>query len=224
MSEQVDIIDSIRDELGARDARLVAVSKTKPVEEIRKVYDKGQRIFGENRAQEMASKFEQLPEDIEWHMIGHLQRKKVKSISSFVHMIHSIDSFRLLEEVEKQAARQERIIKVLLQFKIATEESKYGLTEEDIPSFFDQLDQLNPGHIVISGVMGMASFVDDHKQIADEFSHLHSIFVKLKRQYFRDNASFKELSMGMSGDYKIALKYGSTLVRIGSLIFGPRNT
>ncbi len=214
--------ESLKSHLEDKGVTLVAVSKTKPVDTIQAVYDQGQRIFGENRAQEMAEKQPQLPYDIEWHMIGHLQRNKVKYIAPFVSLIHSIDSMRLLRAVNKEALANGRVIDVLLQFKIAEEESKYGLEIDQFISDFNALDSELSG-VRFRGVMGMASFVNDEKQVRGEFRTLKSYFNRLKQDIFR-NDDFDVISMGMSGDYQIAIEEGSTMVRIGSLIFGPRNT
>lgn len=214
--------ESLKSLLEEKGVALVAVSKTKPVDAIQAVYDQGQRIFGENRAQEMADKQPQLPYDIEWHMIGHLQRNKVKYIAPFVSLIHSIDSMRLLKAVNKEALANGRVIDVLLQFKIAKEESKYGLEIEQFISDFKALDNDLSG-IRVRGVMGMASFVEDEPQIRKEFRTLRSHFEQLADELFTDE-DFNIISMGMSGDFEIAIEEGSTMVRIGSLIFGPRNT
>lgn len=205
----------ITEKLENTNIKLVVVSKYRPLEQLQALYDRGQRRFGENRVQEILEKHPALPDDIEWHFIGHLQTNKVKQIVPFVHLIHSIDSWRLLTEVNKQAEKVDRIIPVLLQFKIAQEESKYGLTLNDLKSF-------NPAdypNIRFSGVMGMASFVDDEFQVRREFSLLRDIFTVLNTDYFPDNEYFKEISMGMSGDYKLAIAEGSTMLRVGSLVF-----
>lgn len=211
----------LKNELGQ--ARLVAVSKTQPPLAIMHLYDLGQRIFGENKVQELVPKYEALPKDIEWHLIGHLQSNKVKYIGPFVSMIHSVDSLKLLEEINKQAAKNQRVIKCLLQFKINDEETKFGL---DLEEAFDLL--ASPSYpmlknIQLCGVMGMASFVDDETQIRREFQNLKSIFEQLKSRFFKEDAAFCEISMGMSDDYQIALEEGSTLVRIGTKLFGARN-
>ena len=217
------MIAQILQELKPFNARLVAVSKTKPVGDIRKIYDLGQRIFGENRVQELMAKVDLLPEDIEWHLIGHLQRNKVKYIAPFIGMIHSVDSLELAKEINKQAARNDRRIPVLLQIRIAEEETKFGIETNKIDQFVEEMLAKNWHHLEIAGVMGMASFVDDEKQISAEFNKLKEIFDHLKSRYFEEETSFREISMGMSGDYQIALQQGSTMVRIGSLIFGARN-
>lgn len=215
-------LQQILHELEPYDAKLIAVSKTKPIEAIQQIYDQGQRSFGENRAQELAAKYKLLPKDIEWHMIGHLQSNKVKYIASFVAMVHAIDSIALLEEVNKRAGMHDRCISVLLQVKVAQEESKYGFDPVELEEVVGLIDSLNLPNVQIAGLMGMASFVDDADQVASEFKLLKDTFDRLKSQQFRDDASFKELSMGMSGDYLLALAAGSTMVRIGSLIFGVR--
>lgn len=201
---------------------LVAVSKTKPIAVLQEAYDAGQRIFGENRVPELVEKSEVLPKDIEWHMIGHLQRNKVKMIAPFVSLIHAVDSLRLLAEIDKEAKKNERAIKVLLQFHIAQEQTKYGLDLEEARDLLnpEQFQQMQ--NIKIAGVMGMATFTDNEDQVRSEFRTLKSIFETLKSEFFSDKDSFKEISMGMSGDYKIAIEEGSTMVRIGSSIFGSR--
>lgn len=202
-------------------ARLVAVSKIKPVSDILALYEAGQRIFGENYVQELVDKASQLPQDIRWHFIGHLQSNKVKYIASFVSMIHGVDSLKLLQEINKQAAKHHRAIDCLLQIHIATEETKFGLDEQELYQLLDQASGLP--HVRIAGLMGMASNTDDEAQIHREFAGLKALHDHVKAKYFPDTADFKELSTGMSGDYKIALEEGSTLVRIGSLLFGARN-
>jgi pyridoxal phosphate enzyme (YggS family) len=187
------------------------------------MYDAGQRIFGENRVQELLEKKDHLPSDIEWHLIGHLQRNKVKQIAPFIAMIHSLDSIELAREINKQAVKNQREIPVLLQFRIALEETKFGIALNSVDHFMKELVQSKLDHLKICGVMGMASFVDDNQQILDEFQTLHNIFETIQMNYFKADPSFKEISMGMSGDYLLALKAGSTLVRIGSLLFGSRS-
>lgn len=216
------MLEEILSELSETKTRLVAVSKTKPSSAIQDMYDSGQRIFGENRVQELCQKYEVLPKDIEWHLIGHLQRNKVKYIAPFVAMIHAVDSVELLREINKQAAKNERIIDCLLQFKIAEEDSKFGLDEEDILPFLRSGEWKELHNITLKGVMGMATFTDDMEQVRKEFKHLKSIFDQLKNELL-NNDQFSEISMGMSGDYSIAIEEGSTLVRIGSLLFGKRN-
>lgn len=217
------MLDKIRRDLAPTGTRLVAVSKTKPMAAIMELYEQGQRIFGENRVQELVEKEEGLPKDIQWHLIGHLQRNKVKYIAPFVAMIHSVDSLKLLKEIDKQALKQERVIDVLLQFHISEETSKFGLSLEEAVQLLESEDYTAMANIRIVGVMGMATFTDDQKQVREEFRELKSIFDQLKAQYFAENDSFKEISMGMSGDYPLAIEEGSTLVRIGSLLFGQRD-
>ena len=214
---------SLLEHLNARKVKLVAVSKTKPTEMIMDLYRDGQRIFGENRAQEMASKHELLPKDIEWHMIGHLQKNKVKYIAPFVTMVESCDSLRLLQTIEKEAAKNDRTIDILLQMRIAKEETKYGMTLPEVKSLLDSEDYSEMQHIRVKGVMGMATFTDNLEQVRSEFKVLKKAFDVLKIQYFQDDPNFSEISMGMSGDYKLAIEEGSTMVRIGSLLFGARN-
>lgn len=197
---------------------LVAVSKTKPVTTLMQAYNAGQRIFGENKIQEMESKWEQMPEDVEWHMIGHVQRNKVKYMAPFVSLIHAVDSLKLLREIEKQASKNERIIDCLLQIKIADEESKFGMTEADALTLLKSETFKKAKHVRIIGLMGMATFTDDETQIASEFRRLKEFYDSLKEVY-----NLSALSMGMSSDYRIAIENGSTMVRVGSAIFGERN-
>jgi pyridoxal phosphate enzyme (YggS family) len=201
---------------------LIAVSKTKPVSDILEAYNAGQRHFGENKVQEMMDKYPQLPKDIHWHLIGHLQTNKVKYIAPFVSLIHSVDSLKLLKEINKQAEKNNRVIDCLLQFHIATEETKFGLDLEEASDLLDSNDLRNLHNIRIVGVMGMASFTDDEEQVRKEFRHLRSIFDKLKNTRFPHENSFSVISMGMSGDYQLAIEEGSTMVRVGSSIFGSR--
>ncbi len=201
-------------------ARLVAVSKTKPNSAIQELYEAGQLIFGENRVQELVAKQEALPKDIQWHCIGHLQRNKVKYIAPFVAMIHSIDSIELLKEVNKQGKKNDRRIPVLLQFHIASEDSKFGLEITEAKNILEHKETFE--FIDFAGVMGMATFTSDKDQVRSEFRLLKGIFDQLKQQYFQVDSNFKEISMGMSGDYKLAIEEGSTMVRIGSLLFGNR--
>ena len=201
---------------------LIAVSKTKPNEDLLEAYDAGQRHFGENKVQELCEKWNSLPKDIHWHIIGHLQTNKVKYIAEFIHLIHAVDSIKLLQEIDKQAKKHERIIPCLLQFHIAKEESKFGLSISEAEALLQTSVYATLTNIRIAGVMGMASFVDDEKQITNEFNELTQIYTTLKNNYFKDVASFREISMGMSGDYPIAIKCGSTMIRVGSTIFGVR--
>ena len=212
----------ILDELAPYQAQLVAVSKTKPVEQIQALYDLGQRDFGENRVQELVEKAAVLPPDIRWHLIGHLQTNKVKYIAPFVHLIHSVDSPRLLQEIEKQARQEERQIGCLLQFKIAEEETKYGLELETAVELLESDAFAEYTGVRIEGVMGMATFTEEEEQVRREFKNLSTIFQQLKARFFADNPAFRTISMGMSGDYRIALEEGSTMLRIGSLLFGVR--
>ena len=197
---------------------LVAVSKTKPVADLMKAYHAGQRIFGENYVQELVEKHEALPKDIQWHFIGHLQSRKVKQLAPFVSLIHGVDSFKLLQEINKQAANNNRIIDCLLQIHIADEETKFGLDEEELNDILMSDDFKNLENIRIVGLMGMATFTENQNQIEKEFNHLKTIFDKLRTQ----NSELKTLSMGMSGDFPLAISCGSTMVRIGSSIFGSR--
>jgi PLP dependent protein len=201
---------------------LVAVSKTKPAEVIFEAYNAGHKIFGENKVQEMVQKQIDLPTDIEWHFIGHLQTNKVKYIAPFISLIHGIDSFKILKEVNKEGRKNTRIIPCLLQFHIAREETKFGFSEEEAQEMLASEAFSGMKNIIIAGVMGMATFTDDHEQVRSEFRLLKSIFDGLKRDYFVDQQEFKEVSMGMSDDYTIAVEEGSTIVRIGSKIFGSR--
>ncbi|MDE6629940.1 MAG: YggS family pyridoxal phosphate-dependent enzyme [Bacteroidales bacterium] len=203
--------------------RLVAVSKYKTVEEILEVYHAGQRIFGENKAQEMKAKQAVLPGDIEWHFIGHLQSNKIKYIAPYVALIHSIDSFALLKEVNKEAAKHNRVIPCLLQFHIAQEETKFGLNREEADAFLSSEEFKTLKNVRIDGVMGMATFTDDAHRVREEFASLHREFDYLQSRYFAQQEHFKEISMGMSEDYTLAMEQGSTLVRVGSAIFGARD-
>ncbi|MDX6181532.1 YggS family pyridoxal phosphate-dependent enzyme [Flavobacterium sp. Fl-77] len=197
---------------------LVAVSKTKPVSDLMEAYEAGQRIFGENKIQEMAEKWEQMPKDIQWHMIGHVQSNKVKFMAPFVSLIHGVDSLKLLQEINKQALKNNRIIDCLLQIYIAEEESKFGLDENELNELLSSSEFKEMKNIRILGLMGMATFTEDQNQIKKEFTHLKSIFDSIKNKL----ESVSTLSMGMSGDYQLAIECGSTMVRIGSSIFGGR--
>lgn len=201
---------------------LIAVSKTKPVEYIREAYEAGQRVFGENRPQEMAAKHRELPPDIEWHMIGQLQEKNVKYIASFVHLIHSVDSLKLLQKIDREASKCDRVIDCLLEFHIAEEESKAGLRLEEALALLQAPEYGELQHVRIVGVMGVATNTDDRGQIRQEFRQLRMIFENLRDTCFTGDAAFREISMGMSGDYAIAVEEGATMVRIGSSIFGER--
>jgi pyridoxal phosphate enzyme (YggS family) len=198
---------------------LVAVSKTKPVEDLMEAYQAGQRIFGENKIQEMAEKYQQMPKDVLWHMIGNVQRNKVKYMAEFVNLIHGVDSEKLLNEINKHAKKHDRTINCLLQLKIAQEDTKFGMTSEAAHTLLNSIDFKRLENIAIVGVMGMASFTDNTTQIKEEFSALKTTFESLKNI----NPKLREVSMGMSGDYPLAIECGSTMVRIGSSIFGARN-
>ena len=201
---------------------LVAVSKTKPIPDLMEAYDAGQRVFGENKIQEMTEKWEAMPKDIEWHMIGHVQTNKVKFMAQFVSLIHGVDSLKLLEEINKQAKKNNRIIDCLLQIYIAEEETKFGLDEEELNEILASAAFQEMKNIRIVGLMGMATFTDNQEQIKKEFTHLKSIFDKLQ-PLNTENCQLNTISMGMSGDYQLAIECGSTMVRIGSSIFGGRN-
>lgn len=198
---------------------LVAVSKTKPVSDLINAYEAGQRIFGENKIQEMTEKWETMPKDISWHMIGHVQSNKVKYMAAFVDLIHAIDSYKLLKEINKQAKKHNRTINCLLQIKIAEEDSKFGLSEQDAITLLNTEEVKNLTNVNIQGLMGMATFTNDEQQIHDEFRKIASFYEEVKTKY----PQLKTLSIGMSGDYKMAIDCGSTMVRIGSSIFGARN-
>jgi hypothetical protein len=201
---------------------LVAVSKTKPVSDLMVAYEAGQRVFGENKIQEMVEKHEQMPKDIQWHMIGHVQRNKVKYMAKFVSLIHGVDSFKLLKEINKQAKNHDRIIKCLLQIKIAEEESKFGMSSNEAKDLLNSEEFSSLNYVCVTGVMGMATFTDDATQIEKEFKRLKTIFEDLK-PIQTENSSLQIISMGMSGDYKLAIDCGSTMIRVGSSIFGARN-
>ena len=216
-----DNLNRINSELPSN-VTLVAVSKTKTTQLIQEAYDSGHKAFGENKVQEIIEKHSLLPKDIEWHFIGHLQSNKVKYIAPFVTLIHSVDSLKLLKEINKQGRKYERTIDCLLQFHIAQEESKYGLSLEDALEILGSDEFVSFENISITGIMGMATFTSNQEQIREEFRTLENYFNVLKSHYFKFNNSFKHLSMGMSGDFKIAIEEGSTIVRVGSLIFGSR--
>ncbi|MCT4591457.1 MAG: YggS family pyridoxal phosphate-dependent enzyme [Carboxylicivirga sp.] len=215
-------LQAVKEQINQR-ALLVAVSKTKPNEDLMEAYNAGQRVFGENKVQELTGKYETLPKDIEWHMIGHLQSNKVKYIAPFVSLIHGVDSEKLLKTINKEGKKNNRKIPCLLQVHIAEEETKFGFSEEELSNMLsnERLSELE--HVDIKGVMGMATFTNDEAQIRKEFKALKSIFDGLKSSIFSANDSFTEISMGMSGDYLIAIEEGSTMVRVGSSIFGARN-
>jgi PLP dependent protein len=198
---------------------LVAISKTKPNSDLQEAYDAGQRIFGENKIQEMTDKWEALPKDIEWHMVGHVQRNKVKYMAPFVGLIHAVDSLKLLKEINKEAKKNDRTIRCLLQIKIAEEDSKFGLDAEEAKEILASESFVKMENVKVVGLMGMATFTEDMEQVKSEFDYLKSVYDTCKIEY----PHFNILSMGMSGDYKIAVECGSTMVRIGSAIFGERN-
>ncbi len=206
-----------------KNVTLVAVSKTKPIADIQEAYNLGQRVFGENMVQEMVNKYDVLPKDIQWHMIGHLQRNKVKYMAHFVALIHGVDSFKTLMEINKQAKKNNRIISCLLQAKIAEEDSKFGLSFQEIEEILSSTAFKELEHIKIVGFMGMATFTDNTKQVAQEFKSLKSFFAICQEKYKTKNCELRTLSMGMSGDYEIAIENGSTMIRVGSAIFGDRN-
>lgn len=212
----------ISQSLSNRSVSLVAVSKTKPISDIKILYDEGQRIFGENKVQELVLKYHELPKDIHWHLIGHLQSNKVKFIAPFISLIHSVDSLSLLKEIERQAQKNNRIIDCLLQFHIASEETKYGLDFSEADQLLKSKEFAEMKYVRIVGVMGMASFSEDEALVRAEFKNLKNIFLELKSHFFSQEDSFCNISMGMSGDYEIAIEEGSNLVRIGSLLFGER--
>ena len=217
----VDRLSEIRDEI-PKEVTLVAVSKTKPASDIQIAYDAGQRIFGENKVQELTAKEEALPKDIQWHFIGHLQSNKVKYIASFVSVIHAVDSLKLLEEINKHAIKNNRTIDCLLQFHIADEESKFGLDFEKAQELLGSREFVELQNVNIIGVMGMATFTKNEEQVRDEFQNLESYFNVLKSHYFKFNEDFRTISMGMSGDYRLAIEEGSNMIRLGSTIFGAR--
>ncbi|MCL7987157.1 YggS family pyridoxal phosphate-dependent enzyme [Sphingobacterium sp. lm-10] len=217
-------IEALQNELSAREVTLVAVSKTKPNEDILEAYEAGQRVFGENMVQELVTKQEALPQDIEWHLIGHLQSNKVKYIASFIAMIQSVDSLKLLKEINKHAAKNNRIIDCLLQIHIADEEAKFGFDHAELIEALrdESLNDLN--NIRIRGLMGIATNTDNEKHIKEEFYELKMLFDGIKVSFFRKTDSFDTLSMGMSSDYPIAIEEGSNMIRLGSTIFGKRVT
>jgi pyridoxal phosphate enzyme (YggS family) len=217
-----DNIQSLKKETDIIKVTLVAVSKTKTAEDIQEAYHAGQRLFGENTVQELVDKHEHLPKDIQWHLIGHLQTNKVKYITPFISMIQSVDSLKLLAEIDKQAQKNNRVIDCLLQVYIADEETKYGLGFDETIELLRSEEYTNFNHIRIRGLMGIATNTDSEKQIKDEFYELKTFFDGVKQSYFRQDPTFDTLSMGMSSDYKIAIEQGSNMVRLGSTIFGQR--
>jgi hypothetical protein len=216
-----DNISKLKEQLPST-VKLITVSKTNPVESIREAYDAGQRLFGENRVQEIVDKQHQLPVDIEWHFIGHLQSNKVKFIAPFVSMIHSIDSLKLLAEVNREAYKNNRVIDCLLEMYVATEENKFGLDMNEVFSLLESSEFIEMKNIRICGIMGMATFTDYTDVVRKEFKSMRAYFEIIKEKYFSASLSFKEISMGMSSDYKIAIEEGSSMVRIGTAIFGSR--
>ena len=203
--------------------QLVAVSKTKPISDIEEAYNAGQRVFGENKVQELEDKFRALPKDIEWHLIGHLQSNKVKYIAPFVSMIHAVDSEQLMKVIDKEGAKNNRVIDCLIQIHIAQEDTKFGFSEKEALDFFQSNNWMQYNHVRIRGLMGIATFTDDTHQIRSEFKSLKQLFDSIKTTSMREFESFNQLSMGMSGDFQIGIEEGSTLVRVGSAIFGDRH-
>lgn len=215
-------IEEFQKELSPLGVTLVAVSKTKSVEEIQEAYDAGQRIFGENLVQELVEKFEKLPKDIQWHLIGHLQTNKVKYIAPFINMIESVDSLKLLKEINKHALKHDRIIDCLLQVYIASESTKFGLEHVELIELLESEEFASLKNVRIRGLMGIATNTENEKEIKEEFYELKTLFDGIKVSYFRNEETFDTLSMGMSSDYKIAIEQGSNLVRLGSVLFGKR--
>ncbi|MBC9931956.1 YggS family pyridoxal phosphate-dependent enzyme [Chitinophaga qingshengii] len=225
MAININAYQAVLSQLKPFSAQLVAVSKTKPLEDIEAFYAAGQRIFGENYVQELVEKQAALPADIQWHFIGHLQSNKVKYLAPFVHTIHAVDSLKLLQEINKQAAKHQRVINCLLQVHIAAEETKFGMDEQELQQLLSWWNnhQSELTHVRIAGLMGMATNTDNETQVRQEFHQLHQLFGSVKTTFFNTQDYFRELSIGMSADYTIALEEGSTMVRIGSLLFGERN-
>lgn len=215
-------LKNIKKEIDSVSVRLIAVSKTKPNTDILEAYDAGQRIFGENQVQELVEKYDTLPKDIEWHLIGHLQTNKVKYIAPFITLIHGVDSIKLLKEINKEALKNNRIIDCLLQIYIADEDTKYGLGFDEAIETLSSEEYKKLKNIHITGVMGIATNTDNQRQLKEEFYELKTFFSGLKESFFKNDGGFKEISMGMSADYKLAINEGSTMVRIGSDIFGKR--
>lgn len=215
-------IKSFTDEL-PQGVKLIAITKTKPKEAILEAYHAGHKMFGENKVQELVAKYEELPGDIEWHMVGHLQSNKIKYIAPFVHLIHGIDRPKLFSIIDKEGRKNNRVINVLMQFHIAMEETKFGFSFQEAKDLLDSESFKGYEYVKVRGVMGMATFTDDMEKVRSEFRELTGIFHSLKEQYFSSDPGFSEISMGMSNDYKVALEEGATMVRIGSLIFGKRN-
>ena len=217
-----DNLKRIRKETESIGVKLVAVSKTKPVSDIAEAYQAGQRVFGENMVQELVKKQEELPKDIEWHLIGHLQTNKVKYIAPFVSLIESVDSLRLLQEIDKQAAKNNRIIDCLLQVHISDEDTKFGLAYDELIELLRSDVFASLTNVRVTGLMGIASNTDNERVIRDEFYELKTLFEGIKQSFFRNNDSFHILSMGMSSDYKVAIEQGSNMIRLGSTVFGLR--
>ncbi|MEN5378668.1 YggS family pyridoxal phosphate-dependent enzyme [Sphingobacterium kitahiroshimense] len=215
-------LEAINLEVKALGVQLVAVSKTKPNEDIMEAYEAGQRVFGENLVQELVEKYESLPKDIEWHLIGHLQTNKVKYVASFVTLIHAVDSFKLLKEIDKQAAKNKRVIDCLLQVHIAEEDTKFGFDHAELIEMLRDEEFLALKHVNIRGLMGIATNTENEKEIKEEFYELKSLYDGIKASFYRKNESFDTLSMGMSSDYKLAIEKGSNMIRVGSTIFGKR--
>jgi pyridoxal phosphate enzyme (YggS family) len=222
MSIEANIL-KLKNELDPVAVKLIAVSKTKPVSELLEAYHAGQKVFGENQVQELVKKQEELPKDIEWHMIGHLQSNKVKYIAPFISLIHSVDSLKLLGEINKQAQKHGRVIDCLLQVDIADEDTKFGLGFDEVIELLRSAEFAEMKNVRIVGLMGIATNTDNQRKISEEFYELRTLFKGLKTVYFKDTDYFTELSMGMSSDYKLAIEQGSTMVRLGSTIFGERN-
>ena len=215
-------LEAINLEVKALGVQLVAVSKTKPNEDIMEAYEAGQRVFGENLVQELVEKYESLPKDIEWHLIGHLQTNKVKYVASFVTLIHAVDSFKLLKEIDKQAAKNKRVIDCLLQVHIAEEDTKFGFDHAELIEMLRDEEFFALKHVNIRGLMGIATNTENEKEIKEEFYELKSLYDGIKASFYRKNESFDTLSMGMSSDYKLAIEKGSNMIRVGSTIFGKR--
>jgi len=215
-------LEAINLEVKALGIQLVSVSKTKPNEDIMQAYEAGQRVFGENLVQELVEKYESLPKDIEWHLIGHLQTNKVKYIAPFVTLIHAVDSLKLLKEIDKQAAKNKRVIDCLLQVHIAEEDTKFGFDHAELIEMLRDEEFLALKHVNIRGLMGIATNTENEKEIKEEFYELKSLYDGIKASFYRKNESFDTLSMGMSSDYKLAIEKGSTMIRVGSTIFGKR--
>jgi PLP dependent protein len=222
MSDIAKNINSLRKGI-PESVLLVAVSKTKPVSDIEEAYNTGQRVFGENRVQELLSKIDLLPKDIKWHLIGHLQSNKVKFVVPFISMIQSVDSYKLLKIIDEEAKKNSRVVDCLLQIHIAREETKFGFSMKEIIEMAESPDFSDLKYVKICGVMGIATFTSDQLQVREEFDYLSNCFKTIKNRYFSGDHFFKEISMGMSDDYKIAIEAGSTIIRVGSHIFGARN-